>query len=152
MSRYQKGKPIWILLKQKTASGSGISWAIMHVCTSLQTDNNASTPTLKFFHRPDANPAAQATASHTAFRSGFWRHRMHRADAVYRVGQKSGSTDSWPQFCQICTDLKKSFFNGRFLCKFVGKWILKISPHLAYVATLPCETLLSTKQAINDKL
>jgi len=25
-------------------------------------------------------------------------------------------------------------------------------PHLAYVATLPCETLISAKQAINDKL
>ena len=24
--------------------------------------------------------------------------------------------------------------------------------HLAYVATLPCETLMSAKQAINDKL
>jgi len=27
----------------------------------------------------------------------------------------------------------------RFLGKFVVKWILKIPPHLAYVATLPCE-------------
>jgi len=30
--------------------------------------------------------------------------------------------------------------------------IKKISPHLAYVATLPCETLMSAKQALNDKL
>jgi len=28
----------------------------------------------------------------------------------------------------------------------------KISPYLVYVATLPCETLMSAKQAINDKL
>jgi len=29
VSRYQKGKkPIWILLKQDTVSGSGISWAV----------------------------------------------------------------------------------------------------------------------------
>ena len=28
VSRYQKGKPIWILLKQETVSGSGISWAM----------------------------------------------------------------------------------------------------------------------------
>jgi len=40
-------------------------------------------------------------------------------------------------------------FTGRFLSKFAVKWILKIPPHLAYVATLPCETL---KQAINDEL
>jgi len=43
-------------------------------------------------------------------------------------------------------------FFGRFLGKFVVKWILKIPPHLAYVAALPCETLLSSKQVINDKL
>jgi len=30
--------------------------------------------------------------------------------------------------------------------------ILKISSHLAYFATLPYETLMSAKQAINDKL
>ena len=46
--------------------------------------------------------------------------------------------------------LKK--FTGRFIGKFVIKWILKTPPHLAYVATLPCETLMSAKQAIDDKL
>ena len=43
-------------------------------------------------------------------------------------------------------------FTGRFLGKFVVKWTLQISPHLAYVATLPYETLMSAKQAVNDKL
>jgi len=38
-------------------SGSGISWARC-VCTSLQTDNHASTSPLCFY-RPDALPAAQ---------------------------------------------------------------------------------------------
>jgi len=42
-------------------------------------------------------------------------------------------------------------FTGTFLGKFVIKWILKIPPHLAYVATL-CETLMSAKQAVNGKL
>jgi len=38
----------------------------------------------------------------------------------------------------------------KFLSKVAVKWI---SPsHLAYVATLPRETLMSAKQAINDKL
>ena len=32
------------LLKQETVSGSGISWAIMQICTSLQTDNQALIP------------------------------------------------------------------------------------------------------------
>ena len=30
--------------------------------------------------------------------------------------------------------------------------MLKIPPHLAYVVTLPCETLMCAKQAVNDKL
>ena len=37
--------------------------------------------------------------------------------------------------------------------KFISvKWVLKIPPHIAYVGTLPCETLMSAKQAINDQL
>ena len=53
------------------------------------------------------------------------------------------------------------FFHWRFLSKLAVKCILKIPPHLAYVAnvdipvnvaSLPCETLLSAKQAINEKL
>jgi len=38
----RKVKPIWILLKQETVNGSGISWAIC-ICTLLQTDNHANT-------------------------------------------------------------------------------------------------------------
>jgi len=30
--------------------------------------------------------------------------------------------------------------------------VIKIPPHLTYVATLPCEPLMSAKQAISDKL
>jgi len=40
----------------------------------------------------------------------------------------------------------------RFLGKFAIKRILKILLHLAYVATLPSETLMSAEQAINNKL
>jgi len=39
----------------------------------------------------------------------------------------------------------------RFVGKFAVKLLIKIPLHLAYVATLSCETLLS-RQAINDKL
>ena len=46
--------------------------------------------------------------------------------------------------------LKK--FTVRFHGNFAVKWILKVQPHLAYVATLPCRTVVSAKQAINDKL
>jgi len=42
----------------------------------------------------------------------------------------------------------KKLFTG----KFGVKWILKIPADLAYVATLPCKTLMSAKQAINNKI
>jgi len=63
MSRYQKGKTS---LDFTEARDSGWQWhqlGHMQVCTSLQTDNHASTPPLKFFYRQDALPAAQPTAS-----------------------------------------------------------------------------------------
>ena len=63
MGRYQKGK---INLDFTEARDSKWQWhqlGYMQVCTSLQTDNHASTPPLKFFYRPDALPAAQPTAS-----------------------------------------------------------------------------------------
>ena len=41
VSRYHKGKPIWILLKQHTVSGSGISWAI---CKSAPRSRQITTP------------------------------------------------------------------------------------------------------------
>jgi len=44
------------------------------------------------------------------------------------------------------------FFTARFLRKFAVKCILNIPPHLAYVATLHCGTLMSAKQDTNDKL
>jgi len=49
VSRYQKGKPIWILLKQETVSGSGISWTICKSAPNNGIDNHASTPPLKLF-------------------------------------------------------------------------------------------------------
>ena len=41
VSWYQKGKPIWILLKKETASGSGISWA---VCKSAPCSKQITMP------------------------------------------------------------------------------------------------------------
>ena len=65
---------------------------------------------------------------------------------IYRVGQKRG----YRHMTVIVSIPNRfmTFFTGRFLGKFAIKWISKIPSHLAYVATLPCET----KRAINDKL
>jgi len=62
VGRYQKGKTN---LDFTEARDSEWQWNLlghMQVCTSLQTDNHASTPPLSFY-RPDTLPAAQPTAS-----------------------------------------------------------------------------------------
>ena len=60
----RKVKPIWILLKQETVSGSGISWAI---CKSAPRSRQTTTPAPhhSVFYRPDAflSAAAQPVAS-----------------------------------------------------------------------------------------
>ena len=58
----RKVKPIWILLKHETVSGSGISWA---VCNSAPRSRQITTPAPynSVFYRPDALPSAQPTAS-----------------------------------------------------------------------------------------
>ena len=58
----RKVKPIWILLKQETVSGSGISWDI---CKSAPSSRQITTPAPQHsvFYRLDALPAAQPTAS-----------------------------------------------------------------------------------------
>ena len=69
VSRYQKGKPVWILLKQETVSCSGIRWAIgMSAPRSRQITTPA--PHHSVFYRPDALPATQPAASK------HWRQKV----------------------------------------------------------------------------
>ena len=58
----RKAKPNWILLKQETVSGSGISWA---VCKSAPRSRQITMPAPhhSVFYRPDALPATQPTVS-----------------------------------------------------------------------------------------
>ena len=58
----RKGKPIWILLKHETVSGSGISWAM---CKSPPRSRQITTPAPhhSVFYRPGALLAAQPTVS-----------------------------------------------------------------------------------------
>ena len=68
VSRYHKAKTS---LDFTEATDSEWQWhqlGHMQICTSLQTDNHASTPPLSFY-RPDALPAAQQTASK------HWSHK-----------------------------------------------------------------------------
>ena len=62
VGRYQKGKTNLDFTEAWDSEWQWHQLGHMQVCTSLQTDNHASTPPLSFL-RPDALPAAQPTAS-----------------------------------------------------------------------------------------
>jgi len=66
----RKVKPIWILLKQETVSGSGISWTICK-CAPHCTQITPPAPHHSVFYRPDALPAAQPTVLK------HWRHKIY---------------------------------------------------------------------------
>ena len=53
------------------------------ICTSLQTDNHASTSSLSFY-RPDALPDAQPTVS---------KHRRYNVDVIRRKEEVDKDTD-----------------------------------------------------------
>jgi len=87
MSQYQKGKAIWILLKQERVSGSGISCAI---CKSAPRSRETTTPAPhhSVFYRPDALPAAQPTVSK------HWRQtqnnnflKFHKLSVSFKIKQ-----------------------------------------------------------------
>jgi len=67
VGRYQKGKTNLDFTEARDSEWQWHQLGHMQVCTSLQADNDASTPPLSFY-RPDALPAAQPTVSK------HWRH------------------------------------------------------------------------------
>jgi len=81
VGRYQKGKTIWILLKQETVSGSGISCTI---CKSAPRSRQITTPAPhhSVFYRPDALPATQPTASKHCMWN-FLRNNSHRYTLIH---------------------------------------------------------------------
>jgi len=78
----RKAKPIWILMKQETVSGSSISWAICKsACRSRQVTMPVSHHSV--FYRPDALPAAQPTASKHWRRQ--WLHHSRHISSGFNV-------------------------------------------------------------------
>jgi len=92
LSRYQKGKPIWILLKQETVSGSGISWAI---CKSAPHCRQITTPVphRSVFYRLDALSATQPTVSM------YWRTKLLITTEFYSSTTKVNAI-KWAQLSE----------------------------------------------------
>ena len=68
----RKVKPIWILLKQETVSGSGISWAICKSAPCSRQTTHTSTPSLCFLQA--GCPSCRPTKSVKALKALLWTH------------------------------------------------------------------------------
>ena len=62
VGRYQKGKTNLDFTEARDSEWQWHQLGHMQVCSSLQADNHANTPSLSFY-RPDVLPAAQPTVS-----------------------------------------------------------------------------------------
>ena len=103
----RKVKPIWILLKQETVSGCGISWAICK-STSLQTDNHDSTPPLSFLQA--GCPSCRPTNSVKALKASIMYKHRHK---IQILGIKIHTE---------CRDSLKSGLNALQTFLVVGEW------------------------------
>jgi len=94
----RKVKPIWILLKQETVSGSGISWAI---CKSAHRSRQITTPTPhhSVSYRPDALPVAQPTVSK------HWRNTYSQQTADISVCYQHLTCDIYTMFMELTSSV-----------------------------------------------
>ena len=104
----RKVKPIWILLKQETVSGSGINWAICKSAPSSRQITLSSTPPLSFY-RPDALPAAQPTASKHWRQKVFFKCRKKEINYKnytrkgYKYSKKGTNHTTVDSICSECS-------------------------------------------------
>jgi len=70
VSGYRKGKTNLGFTEARDSEWQWHQLGHIQVCTSLQTDNHASTPPLSFFYRPDALLAAQALKAQALTNTG----------------------------------------------------------------------------------
>ena len=92
----RKIKPICMLLKQETASGSGIIWAI---CKSAPRSRQITMPAphRSVCYRPDALPATQPTASK------HWRHKtFNRLNNFIDFDRGRSVMDRWKELLRNC--------------------------------------------------
>jgi len=95
----RKEKPIWILLKQETVSGSGICWVI---CKSAPCSRQITMPAphSSVFYRPDALPDAQtsvkALEGEQIYNYWIWKkkpsHYHNKREFIQRVAINKSRT------------------------------------------------------------
>ena len=100
---HKKVKPIWILLKQETLSGSGTRWAI---CNSAPRSRQITMPAPhhSVFYRPNALPAAQPTVSKHWRESTVSKHWRQNARNKNHSSRVTGSRQKCLHHTHTLTD------------------------------------------------
>jgi len=123
VSRYQKGKQIWILLKQGTVSGSGIGWTI---CKSASRSRQITTPAPRHSVFLQAGyPSGRPTNSVKALKANFTQSNLLKFTLSVCAGASS-SEELEPFSFEDIFDLA---YRPR---GFSGLWISKHSSYLPY--------------------
>ena len=106
----RKVKPVWILLKQETVSGSSISWAI---CKSAPHSRQITTPAphrLSFLQA--GCPSCRPTNSVKALKDGNIYCAWKQCHAVKTVQQQCNSMQTVPQIAAvICNNVQVLTFS-----------------------------------------
>ena len=142
----RKVKPIWILLKQETVSGSGISWAI---CKSAPRSRQITTPAThhSVFYRLDALPTAQPTASKhwkQSINSALFTRWQQWCGHLLSVLQQLviislHHNNIWPMFCgrHMCVCLTQPWVLRKWLRSYLGCGLMWVQGTMHFVGPDP---------------
>jgi len=104
VSRYQKGKTNLDFTEARDSEWQWHQLGHMQVCTSLQTDNHASTPPLSFLQA--GCPSCHSTNSVKALKDRMSRY--HKGKTNLDFTEARDSEWQWHPLChmQVCTSLQ----------------------------------------------
>ena len=106
VSRYQKDKPFWILLKQRWWGGIGISWTVCKLFALCSRQITMPAPHHSDFYGLDALPDTQPTASK------HWRQKIR--------GKIMKAILCFITYKKLCTVICKHITNSTVLVDGLG--------------------------------
>jgi len=127
----RKVKPIWILLKQETVSGSGISWAI---CKSAPCSRQITMPPLSFFsgRMPFLPPKQQRQSTEGNFRKTLYSFYICCNDVIIQKLFTYVVSDVIIKQTMTCWQCMMNWVYGRRCCTVGVKRICMLSQDYAW--------------------
>ena len=120
VGRYQKGQTNVDFTEARDSEWQWHPLGHMQVCTSLQTDNHASTPPLCLY-RPDALPAAQPTVSkHWKLQSSSKQPQSQKRNGSHRRSKSKPAELYIIIFITLGSKWSQGMTKIRLITKYIG--------------------------------